>query len=327
MKREIILGIDGGGTHTRVAAVDTCGNILSYTEKGASSMWKDLKAKDNVHQAINEAVEKAGCKLGDVIALAAGVAGFDSESDLEWVRGLTQIEGLECPKWHVNDAVIAHAGAFLTKPGIIAISGTGSIIFGINESKRQIRNYDFHHYAATAARFISYDSVYKIIAGETDQSDNELVKQVLKYFGVSDIPALASLGADEFIKDRRERDRFFGNMAPMITEASLNGSHLAMSVCDSAAAALATGIRLVGSLFSSDTVLVALVGSVVNSIYIKHALSETLSKKSNKEYKIVELSLPAVLGAVLMAMEHKGIPLHEETLKALAKYPEIITDK
>jgi len=42
MKNGIFLGIDGGGTHTRVVAVNMYGNVLSYVESGASSLNKVL---------------------------------------------------------------------------------------------------------------------------------------------------------------------------------------------------------------------------------------------------------------------------------------------
>jgi glucosamine kinase len=48
------------------------------------------------------------------------------------------------------------------------IAGTGSILLGINEVGSNFRNYEFHHYAASAARFLSYDAVYEALAGHTD---------------------------------------------------------------------------------------------------------------------------------------------------------------
>lgn len=326
MRKKVLLGLDGGGTFTRIAITDTDGNLLSYVErKGASSLHKDLKACDNVHNAIYEAAAKADCDLGDIIGLAAGVAGLDDEEDLEWACELTRMDGLDCLTRHVNDAVAAHSGAFLSKPGIIAISGTGSIIFGITESGRHIRNYDFYHYTATAARFLSYDTVFKIIAGETDQTDRELIEQVLIHFGAKNMPALIALGSEGFTPDRRARDKQFGNLAPVITDAAISGSHLAMEICDRAAVAIATGIRLVGSCFDSDTVQAALIGSVVNSTYIRNKLSEILNRKGNKGYILTEPALPAVLGAVIMAMELKGITLNEQVLNNLTKGAEIIS--
>lgn len=48
----IVIGIDGGGTHTRIMVVDLTGNVLAYLENGASSIYKDLHARENVQSAI-----------------------------------------------------------------------------------------------------------------------------------------------------------------------------------------------------------------------------------------------------------------------------------
>ncbi len=37
----VVVGLDGGGTHTLVMVADLAGSVLSYTEKGASSIYKD----------------------------------------------------------------------------------------------------------------------------------------------------------------------------------------------------------------------------------------------------------------------------------------------
>lgn len=327
MNSKYILGLDGGGTYTRVAVTDINGNLRSYIEwKGATSIKKDKNAKENVFNAIHEAVKKADCGLGDIIGLTAGVGGYDSENDLEWVRGLTDIDGLACPVQSVNDAVVAQKGAFLLEPGIIAISGTGSIIFGITEANEHIRNYDFHHYAATAARFLSYDSVYKMIAGETDQTDGDFVNTVLKHFKVTDLTALAKLGAKGFVEENTQRMKLFGDLAPAVTDAALSGSRLAEQICGKAAADLVTGVKLVGACFESDSVSVALIGSVANSIFIKNKITESLNKMdNNKNYRLVaEPALPPVLGAVIMTMQSHQISLDGQILLNLQKGAELI---
>ncbi|MDR6879303.1 BadF/BadG/BcrA/BcrD ATPase family protein [Bacillus sp. 3255] len=228
---EIVVGIDGGGTHTRVMAVDLAGHVLSYIENGASSIHKDLQAKENVQRAIKDALHEAGRSVSHVQALTAGIAGLDSKADLEWVIPLTAIEGLDCLKQHVNDAVVAHSGALLTEPGIIVIAGTGSIIYAANEVGEQIRNYDLHHYAASAARFLAYDATFEILSGNIDDSDHELVSDILQFWDLSTVKELSQLARQGFIADQRERNRKFAQIAPLITEAAMHNSKLAARIC------------------------------------------------------------------------------------------------
>lgn len=325
---KVVLGIDGGGTYTRVAITDMDGNLLSYVEwKGGAFIHKDSNAKENVFNAIHAAAKKANCELNNIAGVAAGVAGYDSENDLEWVRGLTKIDGLKCVSQHVNDAVIAHKGALISKPGIIAISGTGSVIYGITETERHIRNYDFHYYADTAARCLSYNSVHKIIAGETDRTDNEFVDKVYKYFSVKELSDLVIFGSEGFAEDYKQRDKLFGDMAPIVTNAALEGSHLAINICSQAASELVTGIRLIGANFKSDTISAALIGSVANSRFIKDTVCEKLSQKNNKEYLIEEPVLPAVLGAIILALQLNKIDINKQILNNLIKSAEIIANQ
>jgi glucosamine kinase len=231
-----------------------------------------------------------------------GIAGYDSENDLKWVREVTKIQGIKCLVWQFNDAVIAHTGALLSKPGIIAIAGTGSIVLGVTEMEKLIRNFDFHHYTYTAAERLAYQSVYKIIAGETDQTDEEFVNAVLKYFKSDCLSDLIKFGQGGFIENFQQRNKFFGDLAPVVTEAASCGSRLAQKVCVLAAENMVTGIKLVGACFESDVILTALMGSVANSVFIKNAIYDILSTENNMKYCLVEPVLPPVLGAIITAM-------------------------
>ncbi|SFT08251.1 N-acetylglucosamine kinase [Paenibacillus sp. BC26] len=317
---DVLIGIDGGGTNTRVLVCDLKGNVLSYCEKGAASIRKDVLATQNVHAAIAEALKLANKEGRQVIGTAAGIAGFDTESDLEWVAPLTEIPGLSGPKWHVNDAVVAHYGALLAKPGIVVISGTGSIIVAIAEDGRFSRNYDFHHYAASAARFIAYDAVYEILAGQTDQTDEALIQSMLQHWHVQSIAEFSKLARGGFTEDRQERDKIFGQFAPAITQAAEQGSSVAVTVCDRAVNQIKVGIELLAASFAGETVEITFIGSVVNSPYFSKSLRLLLSEGRNKSYTLVEPELPPVAGAVLYAMNRLKLPITQDILHNLQSY-------
>lgn len=316
---EVVIGIDGGGTHTRVMVCDLAGNVLSCTEGGAASIYKDASATQNVRSAITESLEKAGKKLPQVRGIAAGIAGYDAVSDLDWILPLTDVPGLVCPQWHVNDTVIAHLGAFTTEPGILAISGTGSNILGITEDGRQIRNYDFHHYATSAARFIAYDAVYEILAGNANATDHSLILAAQAHWDVKTLPELHRLGQNGFDGDKQERDRTFGRFAPYVTEAALQGSSVAARVCDRAIGQIKVGIEMLASCFASDTVNVAFIGSVVNSPYFLQTLSTRLAAGNNRRYTVVKPMFPPVTGAVLLAMNRLDLPIHPDLIRNLQR--------
>jgi len=311
----VIVGIDGGGTFTRVMVSDMAGNVLAHCAKDGASLYHNSAAAMNVQSAISEALTKADIQEGQVVGMAAGIAGYDNPTDLEWIVPLTDLPGLSCPKWHVNDAWIAHYGALLAEPGIIVISGTGSIIVGRNEEGRQLRNYDFHHYAASAARFISYQAVYELLAGNRDDSDNALLAAVLRHWQVASLVELSALGQTGFNMDRQARDKQFGRLAPFITEAAEQGSSVAIRVCKRAVEQIKVGIELLAASFSAECVNVALIGSVANSPFMNRTIGEALKQGNNKQYQVVLPPLPPVAGAVLYAMSRLNQPITDEVVR------------
>lgn len=314
---EIVIGIDGGGTHTRVAAVDVSGRILATIRADAASPNKTPHARENVQNAIREVISKTGLNLGDVVGLVAGIAGLDAPEDQEWAEKLTDLPGIHCFRLHVNDAVIAHAGALQSQPGIIAIAGTGSIVFGVTEPGRHIRNYDFHHYSYSSARYISYQIVYRMLAESVQPEDSEFAAEVLSFWQAKDLAELRERGMEGFVADHFERNRLFGEMAPLVTEAALKGVPLARAVCDAAIDSLGIGIRLIGNCFTSNIVSAALIGSVAQSKYMRQGIDYFLAKSVPRRYRIVDAAFPSEVGAVLMALARHGVTIDDAVISML----------
>lgn len=222
----------------------------------------------------------------------------------------------------VNDSEVGHAGAFLFEPGVMAISGTGSIIMGCTEEGRIMFNGSFGHYAPTAARFLSYDAVYKILAGQVKPEDQSLIHKIMQFWGIQLDDEFRECASRQFIMDRMERDRQFGLMAPILTEAALADVPLARNVCDEAVRSLETGIRLVGGSFRERSVKVCYVGSVIRSTYIRSQLTEVLQGNSNKDYQVVEPSLSPVAGAVAISLRECGIKMDRELLAGLLQHSQ-----
>lgn len=319
-EEQVVIGIDGGGTHTRVMVCSLRGYVLSYLVRGSASIYKDEDAAANVQGAILDALREAGRTTDDVAALVAGIAGYDTPSDLEWITTLTDVPGLTCPIWHVNDAVSAHRGALMGEQGIVVIAGTGSIIVGITDDGQLIRNYDFHHYAESAARFISYGAVYEMLAGNCDDTDHVLREAILAHWRVLTLEQLAEVAKKGFAEDRRERDKQFGEFAPVITEAAELGSSIAIRVCNRAIDQIKVGIELIASSFYSHEVAVAFIGSVANSPYFTLHLGERLQQGNNKRYTAVKPKFPPVIGSVLLAMKHLNITIDDTLIHNLNEF-------
>lgn len=324
MPKKILLGVDAGGTHTRVLVTDTNGFPIGYFIGKGSNPEHGPDACDNAHDAIHGAVRIAGCSMADIAGLVVGQAGLNDVKDQEWAKTHTALPGISCSRIHVNDAVVAHVGAMQSHPGIIAISGTGSIVFGITDSGRHIRNYDFGHYANSAASQLGKEVVETLISLKTvDGRNANLVQQACSYWRVEDIDEFRRLAIRNFDLDSISHKRHLSSMAPLVTEAAVRGSPLAQFICQEAARTLLEGISLVSSCFSSFPIQIALIGSVAQSAYMNELLTSVLSRDTNYGFTICQPVLSPEAGAAIMALEAFGTKIEQKVIDRLSAAPSV----
>lgn len=316
--RQIFIGIDGGGTHTRAIAVDETGKLLARADGGGVNREHTPDAEFNLLEVVRAVIANANADVAEVAGLAAGLAGLNDEDDSIRAENLLDSLGFDCLCICVNDAVVAHAGALRSQPGIIAISGTGSIVYGMNEAEDTIRNYDFHHYAPSAAGHLARDAVHRILAGDAQPADAAFVAQVLAHWDANDLTELQARTAGTFRENNTAQNYHFGSMGALVTEAAQNGSPLAQAACRQGAAFMAMGIRLVGTHFASPVVRVALIGGSLRSRFMQSALTDALASDPNRRFEIVEPEFSPVIGAALMALQEGEIEIDETVLSHLA---------
>ncbi len=137
----IIIGIDGGGTKTEAAAANEDGQILATFEAGPSNVFKvDAEASAKaLRSVIDGCLEKAGAGRGDVKSICAGLAGVDrptiQKQITDILHDIIPIDRISV----VGDATTALLGATGGEPGIVVISGTGSIAYGMNSKRLRAR--------------------------------------------------------------------------------------------------------------------------------------------------------------------------------------------
>lgn len=305
---KVVLGIDIGGTYTRVMAVDLTGKVRSF---------KRTVGIKSIEKTVLKVIGETGSKLKDVVSVAAGLKGLNSSKDQEWAERLIEIPGLTCPRILVNDTVVAHTGAFGKQPGITVVGGTGSNLLGVIEKGKHIFIQEFWYSPFAGGYDLGLDITLRIIAGKAQKADQELVEKVLAHWNVSNITGLRDL----FLK-RRIDGNIPGTLAPFITDAAKRGIPLACDVCNDAIDRLLIAVQLLGSCFKSESVSVALTGSVLQSVYMNERVKLRLKKLKNKDYDIIEPTFSPVAGAVIMAFESIGIIPDEKILKRLRRHPE-----
>ncbi|GAB3799147.1 N-acetylglucosamine kinase [Virgibacillus kimchii] len=139
---EYVIGIDGGGTKTKGLLADEYGNVLAGATVGPSNpnVVKEKKLA-HVFQRLFSALRQNSNKLEKInITLFAGISGAGNSENEKIL--------LEIIKKHVpaqtaikveTDAINALYAGTWGRPGIVQISGTGSITFGRNGLEKEAR--------------------------------------------------------------------------------------------------------------------------------------------------------------------------------------------
>lgn len=130
---EYIIGVDGGGTKTEAIAYNLDGEELGRAYTGFGNLLLGFeKANENINVSIKNcmnSVEKAYGEANCVLIYLglAGIEALDIKSKLQ-----ISLEDKFCISVKVtNDAEIALAALLKGEDGILTISGTGSISYGL----------------------------------------------------------------------------------------------------------------------------------------------------------------------------------------------------
>lgn len=127
----LVVGVDGGGSRTRVVLADANGNVLARTEGTASAL---VPGQETV------AADVIGALVADVLAMAnradtrpavcvVGVAGAGQERAAQALWSALASRRIADDVSVQADATIALDDAFGEGAGVLLISGTGSVAF------------------------------------------------------------------------------------------------------------------------------------------------------------------------------------------------------
>ncbi|WP_195908927.1 BadF/BadG/BcrA/BcrD ATPase family protein [Microlunatus sp. Gsoil 973] len=317
-----VVAIDGGGTHTRVGCFGVDGTLLGAAFGGGGSPNHNHDAKEQVATTISGAISDGGLDPAAALAVGAGVAGFGFGARPQDAEAFLDLPGADCPKVLVNDAVIAHRGALLGRPGVIVVAGTGSMILGITKSGEQIPSGSLEHYAG-GARHLVFDAIRRILLGQSEVHDGELLRAVLQHWQVTSIGELRRAIVDQAEIDRNEVKRKYGALAPVITDA-VGSSPLAAASVGWLATRTADGVRLLGPLIGTDPVPVALIGSLATATGFADRFQGEIDSGVEREtgrhdpmITVVPAALDPLRGAALMAYELAGLTVDDALIDRL----------
>jgi glucosamine kinase len=287
--KTIVVGVDGGGTKTRVVVADGTGAELASV-MGPASAVRPGAADDSVdviEQLLAEALEK--CEMSDVTpaALCVGIAGVGRDAEYSAFQSALARRSLAEELVVLPDAVVALEDAFGDGAGILLIGGTGSVAYGRGPTGKMARcgGWGPQFGDEGSGSWIGRRAL-SVISAAADEREPEtaLLGVILTHLQLETVEELVGWAASATIAQ-------YAALATLVTKVASNGDLRANSLCALAAEELVLHVRtLARQLFIDERAGIPV------------ALSGGMLGRGSYLRKLVEMRLKsAVPGSVLHA--------------------------
>jgi N-acetylglucosamine kinase-like BadF-type ATPase len=241
------MGIDAGGTKTTGFLADESGRVLAQVRAGAA----------NLHAAGEPAVEKTlrgvvgeatGGRGHELAAVCVGMAGAERDTDQRAVVAILKRIGILGRTLVVNDAFVALSAGVREGPGIVLVSGTGSIVYGRSARGLAARAGGFGRiFGDEASGYWLGRRALQAVARASDGRGPAtlLTSLVLAHFGVTRAWDLV-----QHVNTRVLEHRVVSALAPVVEEAQARQDAVASAILEEAAQELVTAASCVADRLS-----------------------------------------------------------------------------
>lgn len=255
-----ILGIDGGGTHTRLELRDGENKLLRRMEFGPFNL--NSIGETAFRKLLQTAFDACG-SMADCAKLCVGGAGISNPAVGEILGQELKRAGFS-GQWKLcGDQEIALRGAMDT-PGLALIAGTGSICFGKNGAGETARSGGYGHLIddGGSGYALGRDVLSEAVREADGRSDgHEILDAVYARLGVSDPGGIVT-----FVYGKDTDKSAIAAFSSIALVLSAQGNHRAVEILNRGAAELYSmalavqkklhlqgcQIALLGGLFSGD---------------------------------------------------------------------------
>jgi N-acetylglucosamine kinase-like BadF-type ATPase len=302
------LGADIGATKTHALVADETGLVVGFGRGGPGN--HEVVGYDGLVAALDTAVEKAlaaaGLRKEQVAGAGFGVAGYDWPSEREpTLRAISSL-GLQAPAEAVNDTNLGLLAGAAEGWGVAVVSGTGCNCRGWDRSRHRegkVTGHGLWMGEAAGASELIFKAVHAVAQAWTRRGPpTELTSIFVQHTGSGSI--------EELLENMTTgKVEVHADAAPLVFQAAAAGDPVAMDLvrwagCELGELAcavirqlgfeeLAFDVVLIGSMFDGGPMLVEPMRRTI------HALAPGA--------RLVRLTVPPVIGAVLLGMEQGGL--------------------
>ena len=298
-----LVGIDGGGTKTDCAIADLSGKIIRQSS-GKPSNFLVIgveEAVENIFALIEENLFALEGDFSDVKQIVIGVAGAGRDEDAmileKGFKDYAEQEGIHFKGVKVlSDAHIALEGAFPDSAGCILIAGTGSILFGKDETGNIHRVGGFGRLIGDegSGYSIGRKALNAVSKASDGRGEETLISELLN-------EKMNSGYSNSIINKVYKEKLDVASVARIVIKAAEEGDPIAEDILDEEADELVLHIRSLTSKIQTDKINVAFSGSLLdNDNYYSELLNRKI-KSTLQNVKVVKPAFTPLGGAILFA--------------------------
>lgn len=309
----LVLGIDGGGTKTICIILDDTGKVLGRGEAGPSNYHSvGVKAAHwEIQSAITLAI--ASTEPSRVEAICLGLAGVDRPADTEAARSIVQqlqASSELAIAWALpgsqmticNDALIALVGGVGHDAGIVAIAGTGSIVFGRNQQGCTKRVGGWGHILGDegSAYHIAVSAMRAALKAYDGRGEStSLLECLQQHLGLLSIEDLI-----EVVYQQGWGVKDIAALAPIVDRAAASGDEVANHIIEQAVQELVIATQVViDHLFRETELAVVTTGGVWQGMSKLHERFTAEIIKRSPLAKVIFPRYEPAYGAALLALK------------------------
>ncbi len=308
------LGLDGGGSHLRVALCDGAMQPIARREYGPANPGGigQAAARNQIQTAITETLAQATLAPEAVAAVGIGIAGMAAEHSADWLASAVWAALPHTLVALSSDVEIALVGALGQRLGIVVLSGTGSAAYGVNRQGRAllIGGWGYLIGDEGSGYWIGNEALrlFSRVADQRPASPSELESRlparVMAELGLTTPKAVVKW----LYHQSGSRVADVARLSEIVLAAAESGDPSANAIVDAAAELLAQLVRTLLRRLGDPTLPVAFAGGLLErDNRLSKRLSNLLQLPSTPRPRY-----PPVIGAALLAQQHYLSAVNQE---------------
>ncbi len=298
-----IIGVDGGATKTEAAAYSLADQELGRGYAGFGNLSLDFdQAVINIINAIQKCIDNLKeDQPKECLGIYLGIAGIEDSDNVKKVETLLKGK-FRCQVQAMHDSELAHAAIFKGADGIITISGTGSVSYGLYKGKQAKTGGWGHILGDEGSGYNIALAAFKRMTMEEDSGSvrSELTQTIMRKLNLKQVNDIK-----EFIYSASKGE--IAAFAPIVAELAKAAEINSVNILKQAGKDLAMMTeRLYIKLGVNESINIGVSGSILNKVDIVRKEFKSCLERDLESVNIIADDISVTKGACYLHRRRIG---------------------